>query len=138
MQSAFLAADKIPITGKRIAVLGDVAEAGDYTAATHSEIVEIVNNSTFNVVLTCGEELKKALKSECLREDLEVFTFNTQTEMNRALKTICRNGDLVLFKSSHSGNLQNTIRSVFPVAYYSQMVKYYIPRLHWHFNVLLN
>ena len=138
VQSAIVAADQIPVTGKRVAVLGDVAEAGSYTQSTHMEIVDIVEESSFHVLMTCGRELKKAFENKNHRNDLLVLTFNTQNEMNKALKRKIRNGDLVLFKSSHSGNLQSTIRSVFPLAYFYQMLKYYIPRLAWHFKVLIN
>lgn len=138
IRSAIQAADRIPIDGRRIAVLGDVAEAGAYTASTHTEIVDIVNQSEFSALFTCGAELKKALSGHCLREDLSVFTFDSQKEMNRALKAYVRNGDLVLFKASHSGNLKASIAAVFPTAYYREAVKYYIPRIKWHFKVILN
>lgn len=77
IRSAVQEADKIPVDGRRIAVLGDVAEAGDYTASTHTEIVDIVNQSEFSALFTCGGELKKALSGYGLREDLSVFTFDS-------------------------------------------------------------
>ena len=138
VKSAILAANQIPVTGRRIAVLGDVAEAGAYTESTHSEIVDIVNNSEFTILMTCGQELRRALEKANVRNNLTVFTFDTQTEMNKMLKKQTHNGDLVLFKSSHSGNLSQSIRTVFPVAYFIQMVKYYVPRVKWHFKVLMN
>lgn len=138
IRSAVQAADRIPINGRRIAVLGDVAEAGDYTASTHTEIVDIVNQSEFSALFTCGEELKKALSGYGLRADLSVFTFDSQKDMNKALKAYVKNGDLVLFKASHSGNLKASIAAVFPRAYYREAVKYYIPRIQWHFKVILN
>ncbi len=138
VRSAMLAADQIPVDGNKIAVLGDVAEAGTFTVTTHSEIVSIVNQSAFQILMTCGLELKKAIEVAELRDTLAVYTFETQKEMNQALKKQVSSGDLVLFKSSHSGNLQQTIRSVFPMAYFGQMLRYYGPRLLWHLRVLLH
>lgn len=138
IRSAVKASCNIPIIGKRIAVLGDVAEAGSYTEQTHQEIVDIVNDSTFDILFTCGLELKKALASATMREGLQVYTFATQREMNQALKMKIQRGDLVLFKSSHSGNLQASIKKTFPLAYLYQAIKYYTPRIHWHFKIVLN
>lgn len=138
IKSAVNAADIIPIKGKRIAVIGDVAEAGNYTAKTHMEIVRIINNSHFDYFLTCGQELKKSISKMSFRSGLKVLTFDTQPQMNFELKKIVKNGDLVLFKSSHSGNLQRSIRYVFPKSYTIQMIKYYAPRIIWHFRVIMN
>ncbi len=138
VRSAVLASCKIPITGKRIAVLGDVSEAGVFTKSTHSEILDIVNNSNFDILATCGEELKTALKEKNLRNNISVLTFNSQLDMNRALKKIIKPGDLVLFKASHSGRLQKSISYCFPIAFLKQSIKYYTPRIKWHFKIILN
>ncbi|MBQ4161257.1 MAG: hypothetical protein IJD83_10050, partial [Clostridia bacterium] len=138
IRSAIEGAQKIPVCGKRIAVLGDVAEAGSYTESTHREIVDIVNTSSFDVVMTFGKNLKKALANMQTRENLVVLTFKNQKEMNKALKKQVKSGDLVLFKASHSGKLSASIASTFPVAYAYQAIKYYTSRLMWHFKVILN
>ncbi len=138
IRSAISGAQQIPVRGKKIAVLGDVAEAGDYTESTHMEIAEIINASDFDVVMTFGTELKKALTKTKMRDGLLVLTFEKQKVMNRALKAQVKSGDLVLFKASHSGHLNKSIAAVFPFAYMYQAIKYYTPRLMWHFKVILN
>ena len=138
VRSAVNASCDIPIKGKRIAVLGDVAEAGDYTESTHLEIVAIVNNSTFDVLLTYGTELRKAIANSKMRDNLTVLTFDNQKDMNKAIKQQVKKGDLVLFKASHSGKLKDSIASTFPRAYLYQAIKYYTPRIKWHFKVIMN
>lgn len=138
VRSAVQAADRIPVSGKRIAVLGDVAEAGDYTESTHLEMVDIINQSNFAVLMTFGQHLKQAIAESKLRKDLQVLTFENQSDMNRALKKQVQLGDLVLFKASHSGHLKNSIRAVFPFAYLREAIRYYVPRAVWHFRVLIN
>ncbi len=138
VRSAVNAACDIPIKGKRIAVLGDIAEAGDYTESTHMEIAEIVNNSNFDILLTFGEELKKAISNTTMRNDLTIMMFETQKDMNKALKKMLKKGDLVLFKASHRANLEASIASVFTLSYLYQSIKYYTPRILWHFKVILN
>lgn len=138
IRSAVQAAETIPVSGKRIAVLGDVAEAGDYTESTHAEIVDIINRSDFDVLLTCGEQLKAAIRKNGLREGLKCHTFESQKEMNRMIKRVVRSKDLILFKASHSGHLDRSIANAFPFAYFYQAVRYYTPRLLWHFKVILH
>ncbi len=138
VRSAVNASCDIPIKGKRIAVLGDVAEAGDYTESTHLEIVDIINNSTFDVLLTYGVELRKAIANSKMRENLTVLTFDNQKDMNKAIKQQVEKGDLVLFKASHSGKLKDSIAATFPLAYLYQSIKYYTPRVKWHFKVIMN
>lgn len=138
VRSAVNACCDIPIEGKRIAVLGDVSEAGAFTKSTHLEIIDIANDSTFDYLITCGKELKYALTKKKMRENLTVLTFETQREMNRALKKLVKGGDLVLFKASHSGRLQKSIKFCFPLSYFYQSIKYYIPRIKWHFKIILN
>lgn len=137
VKSAIDAADSIPTKGRRIAVLGDVAEAGLLTKSTHTEIVKIVNDSDFDALFSCSNELKNAISNSRIRDTLSVYLYDSQNEMNRSLKRFVKNYDLILFKSSHSGNLQNSIKRVFPYAYCYQMLKYYIPRIIWHFKVIL-
>lgn len=138
IRSAISASCQIPIKGKRIAVIGDVAEAGDYTESTHDEIVDIINSSSIDVLLTCGTETKKALNRKRTRNDLLILTFDSQKKMNQAIKKQVKNGDMIVFKASHSGNLQNSIAHTFPFSYFIQSIKYYIPRIKWHFKVILN
>ncbi len=138
VRSAVNAACEIPIKGKRIAVLGDIAEAGDFTESTHLEIADIINNSNFDVLITCGTELRKAIKNTKMRDNLNILLFDTQKEMNKALKKQVKKGDLVLFKASHRANLEASIASAFPFSYFYQSIKYYFPRIKWHFKVILN
>lgn len=140
VRAAVETASKIPVRSgcKRIAVLGDIAETGEYTQEVHRELVEIVDNSDFAALLTCGENLRRALEQNAVRDDLQVYTFENQKAMNRQLKKLVRNGDLVLFKASHSGRLKTSIRAVFPLAYLRESIKYYTPRIKWYFRVILN
>ena len=138
IRSAMNAAQIIPINGKRIAVLGDVAEAGEYTQSTHLEIVDIINESKFDMVFTFGKELIDAISKSEMRDSVSIHTFKNQKDMNKALKKTMKSGDLVLFKASHSGNLEASVRAVFPFAYFAQAIKYYMPRIKWHFKVILN
>ena len=114
MLSAIDAANGIAVEGKRIAVLGDVAEAGSISLEMHREIVKQVNESDFSHLLTIGDEFRKALAEEPVREGLIIAQAKDLTELSHMIKSVVQKGDLVLFKASHSSNLSHCIKMVWP------------------------
>lgn len=117
MKSAINAANEISISGKRIAVLGDVAEAGATSFETHKSIIRYINDTAFNYLITMGAELEKAQNSVCTREDLIVRSANSTKELSKIIREIVRPGDLVLFKASHASNLRECIKIIWPKEY---------------------
>ena len=114
MKSAIDACDIIPVKGKRIAVLGDVEEVGEVSKAMHREIIEYVNSSKFDVLMLVGEKMKEAVETSNIRDDLNVGWSSSIDELAKKVKRVAKNGDLVLFKASHSGNLDKCIVKVWP------------------------
>ena len=117
IESAIDAASNIPIKGKRIMVLGDIEEAGDISDTMHQETVELVNKSNFDVLLTLGEKMKKAVVSTTFRDSLYVQHFTSISELSTKIKEIVNNGDLILFKASNASNLSSCIKIVWPKVY---------------------
>lgn len=114
MKSAIDACDLIPVKGKRIAVLGDVEEVGEMSEAMHKEIIEFVNSSKFDQLMLVGEKMKKALGASSVRDSLEVSWDASIDELAKRVKDKSKTGDLVLFKASHSGNLDKCIVKIWP------------------------
>lgn len=114
MKSAIDACDLIPIKGKRIAVLGDVEEAGEMSELMHREIIGYVNASKFDILLAKGSKIKKAIEATDIRDSLKVECCDSVDELSKLVKKQSCCGDLVLFKSSHSGNLDKCIVKVWP------------------------
>lgn len=118
--SAIDAAEMIPLYSyktkpRRIAVLGDVAETGDLLIKTHKDIIEYVNNSSFDVLITYGDNLKNAAKELNKREDLLLYTCDNHEQVEKEIRQLhLTKGDLILFKSSHSGHLEKVMLRVFP------------------------
>jgi len=138
VRSAVAAADNIPIQGKRVAVLGDIAETGAYAKATHEEIVTIVNDSNFDVLIAYGENLRTATESVETRKDLKIIKPMTRNELNRETKQMAKRGDLVLFKSSHSVGLEKTLKATFPIAYMRKLWEFLFPLIKWRFIMLFH
>ena len=114
MKSAIDACDIIPVKGKRIAVLGDIEEVGEMSEAMHKGILEYVNASKFDQLLLIGEKMKKAYGVSTVRDTLQVSWFASIDELAKSVKKNSNSGDLVLFKASHSGNLDKCIVRIWP------------------------
>ncbi len=138
VRSAVGAASLIPVKGSKIAVVGDIAESGDFAESTHKEIAEIVNESNFDVFITYGQNICKAAYNFVPREGLKVIQCADRKALNRAVKKYSKKGNLILFKASHSSHLERTIASIFPISYWKKMWKYYYPQIVWRFVVLFN
>ncbi len=138
VRSAIDAAQNIPIKGKYIAVLGDIAEAGDYSASTHLEIADIVNTSKFEVFLAFGPQICEAVSKTTFRDGMIVIPCENRKKLNANIKKYAKRGDLVLFKSSHSGHLNHSLRATFTVGYIYQGLKGIPPRFKWHLKMATN
>lgn len=114
VKAAIDACDSIPVSGKRIAVLGDVEEVGDLSETMHRDIVGYVDASRFDILMTSGSKLKRAIETSPVRESLSLACFDSLEDLAKRIKEIVLPGDLVLFKASHSGRLDKCIVSVWP------------------------
>lgn len=125
IESAIKSAEIIPLNEKvseknrRIAVLGDVEEAGELSQQTHDDIIKIVNDSLFSHLIITGKKLKAAFEKSKTREDLIVCCCDNHKQAIDELKKLSPNdGDIVLFKSSRSGQLEKVMLSAFPETQY--------------------
>lgn len=138
VRSAVEACSHIPVKGKKVAVLGDIAEAGDFSKSTHDEIADIVENSDFKVFLAFGPQIIAATERNTFRSDLTVVPCHTRDVLNANIKKYTKRGDLILFKSSHSGMLQHSLRVIFPLGYLRQGIIGLLPKIKWHFKIISN
>lgn len=138
VRSAINAAQNIPIKGKYIAVLGDIAEAGDYAESTHLEIARIVNESKFEILLAFGPQICDAVAKTQFRDGLVVVPCENRKKLNANIRKYAKRGDLVLFKSSHSGHLNHSLLATFTTGYVYQGLKGVPPRLKWHLKMAIN
>ena len=136
--SALEGALKIPVTGKRIAVLGDIEEAGVLSQKVHIDVIGMVNSAGFDYLFCYGEKLEKAIKEVSGCENLQIAHFSNKRDMASSIKKIAEAGDLVLFKASRKSKLEDVIKLVWPNEYNKQMLKYYIPIIKWRFMTIIH
>lgn len=90
--------------GKKIAVLGDIRELGDFAKELHEKVGKEVAKLKLDVLVTVGEDAKyiasKAIESGMNRENVYVCDHNS--EAANILREITKKGDKILIKASHA------------------------------------
>ena len=85
-------------TGRKIAVLGDMLELGDYSKEIHSNIGKVVNDNNIDLLVTVGND-SKYINDNC---NINNIHFSTNKEAINYLKENLTTGDVVLLKASNS------------------------------------
>ncbi len=92
---------------RRIAVLGDMLELGEYAKDLHEKVGEEVYKNRIDILITVGENAKRfGMHKE------KVFSYNTNDEAIKKLKEILRNGDCVLIKASYGMKFSQIVESL--------------------------
>lgn len=98
---------------KKIAVLGDVLELGDFSKQMHQKIGEEVINNNINMLVTVGKEAKeianKVLKS---KKDIVVYSFESNKDAISLLKEKMQENDVILVKASHAMHFEEIVDSI--------------------------
>ena len=108
MEAAFAVLRTIPTAGRRIAVLGDMLELGDFAPAAHRAVGEQAAASA-DLILAYGplsRELAAAAGGKARH-------FDSQETLLAALRDCARPGDLLLFKASHGMHLETVLENFF-------------------------
>lgn len=90
--------------GRKVAVLGDMLELGEYEKELHENVGEYLNGKV-DVLVTVGT-LSKYMDD---RFKGEKYHFSSVDEAKEEIKSILKPKDLVLFKASHSINLDKLV-----------------------------
>lgn len=92
---------------RRIAVLGDMLELGEYTTSIHEQVGEFVYHNQVDLLITVGEYAKKIAHQAIAlgMNSTQVFSFETESDTYELLQSILKKGDIVLVKGSHGMHL---------------------------------
>ena len=86
--------------GKKIAVLGDMLELGDYSLREHQKVLLYAKNIDFHTVLTMGENFSAASSENNFTDDASLI---------EALQKITEKGDIILFKGSRMMQMERIL-----------------------------
>ena len=138
VKSAIDTASNIPIKGKRIAILGDIEEAGVFSEDTHIDIIKSIENSSFDVLISYGNKLKRALDSYKTIRQIEIIALDNKKSISNWLKSNINRGDLILFKASRKSALETIINDTWWLTYRVKMLPYYWAIIKWRLTVIIN
>lgn len=103
MCGALKAMKSIPSEQRRVAVLGDMFELGEYAKAGHEEVGRYVaEESDASVLVCCGPMARWIYEAAASRKNLERYYFEDVEQMEKNLFTILRKDDIILLKASNS------------------------------------
>ena len=99
---------------RKIAILGDMLELGEYSEEIHRKIGEDVVNNNIDILITVGN-LSIYIKDEALKEGFNkynIYNFEKQEDTYNLLNNLLKEGDLVLVKGSHGINLDKLVEEM--------------------------
>jgi UDP-N-acetylmuramoyl-tripeptide--D-alanyl-D-alanine ligase len=106
MRAALETLCDLPLQGRRVAVLGDMAELGAHSAVAHAEVGRHAAELKIGQLFTVGKN--SAVTAKAAREAglTRVIEFADVEAAVRAVKNFLKTGDVVLLKASRSSRLE--------------------------------
>ncbi|MDR0967717.1 MAG: Mur ligase domain-containing protein [Rickettsiales bacterium] len=100
------------IQGRKIAIIGKMAELGDYSVIAHTEIGKLLADKDIDIVIGVGDETRDTLAQ--LKQSQKQFYFDNSVDVLKFLQNdfIC-DGDVMLVKGSHYASAVYKIVDVF-------------------------
>lgn len=99
--------------GRKIAVLGDMLELGDYSETAHRNVGEYVAECKVDMLFTYGKQ-SEFMSDSARKSGLEsVFAFTDKAELIKSLLDEIKVGDTLLFKASRGMKLEEIIEKVY-------------------------
>ena len=92
--------------GRKIAVLGDIFELGDYSVEIHQKIGHLIKKNRVDLLIAVGK-MAKYIHEEAIHDGLSKsmsYHFESNEEALKLLNSIIQKGDVLLVKASHGMN----------------------------------
>ena len=112
MLAALQTLSEMPCAGRKLAVLGDMAELGETSDAAHREVGSYVAKAKVDQLFTLGESAKKiaqAARANGLPNVTELADVETAAN---AVRDFARSGDLILVKASRAMKMERITESL--------------------------
>ena len=101
-------------SGRKVAILGDMLELGDYSKKLHRDLGDVIVDSHVDVLITIGSEsveIDKRVMELGMQQD-QVIHFDKESDSYDFLKKLLISSDVVLLKGSHGIHLENIVREI--------------------------
>ncbi|MEE3343176.1 MAG: UDP-N-acetylmuramoyl-tripeptide--D-alanyl-D-alanine ligase [Bacilli bacterium] len=99
---------------RRVAVLGDILELGEFSKEIHQNIGKTIKPTTLDILVIVGND-SQYIKEEALKNNFNsnnIYKYKDYKEAISKLPSILKKDDIVLLKASHGMNLVKVVDSI--------------------------
>lgn len=99
---------------KKIAVLGDILELGEFSKQMHENVGEEVAKNNIDILITVGKEAKNIANKaiELGMNEQKVYQYDNNEEVINKIKQIEENDDIVLIKASNGMHFDEIVDAI--------------------------
>lgn len=109
MKAAIRVLKDMKHSGKKIIVMGDMLELGQYSHQAHSQIGQEIQTSGISYLLCKGKEVNYTMQA--VKANIEgAYQFDNDVDLLHKLQEIVTPGDAILFKGSRGMQMENILR----------------------------
>jgi UDP-N-acetylmuramoyl-tripeptide--D-alanyl-D-alanine ligase len=112
MSAALVTLARMPVAGRRIAVLGGMGELGNESERGHRSVGEVAGREKIGCMITVGESARWIADAAEAAGVRSVIRTADADEAARALGGIAQPGDTVLVKASRSARLERIVQAM--------------------------
>ena len=105
-------------------MLADIKEGGADVVEYHRQVGRAAAASQFNALFCYGDDARYIAEEARANAALDVHYFPTKAELTDALRAYIREQDLLLFKGSHSMELEDVVDKLFGTWYHEEFERY--------------
>lgn len=105
--------------GRRIVVVGDIAELGEKAEYIHKKIGLMLGDYNIDRFFCFGEYAENIYQGLIeANPNASVYAYRNQTELEKCIKAYIKPGDLILWKASRDTHIELSIDNIFGTDYY--------------------
>lgn len=97
---------------RRIAVLGDMGELGEYSKELHEKVGKVVAEDKVDILITVGTEAKQIAETAKQNGVEKTYSFDDLKDAIDKLKKVLAVNDVVLVKASHYMNFEEIVKAL--------------------------
>ena len=98
---------------RRIAVLGDMLELGEFSEQLHKDVGTEVYKNNIDILITVGTLAKYIAESAKQLGTKEVYECENNIEAIQILNNTIKNGDLILLKASNAMHFGEILEGIY-------------------------
>lgn len=113
-KSALELLSQVKVEGRRVAILGDMAELGQFTKSTHEEVGRVVAALQIDYLVTVGPKANYIADAavDAGMDERAVVKFSTSVEAGKFIQSEMKQGDVILVKGSQSARMEKVVKEI--------------------------